>query len=42
MQDQALKRRLDGDDVARWVLFLGSDESSACTNQNIVVDGGWL
>ena len=42
MQDQCLKRRLDGDDVARWVLFLGSDESSACTNQNIVVDGGWL
>ena len=42
MQDQALKRRLNGDDVARWVLFLGSDESSACTNQNIVVDGGWV
>lgn len=42
MKDQALKRRLLPDDIARWVLFLGSDESSACTNQNIVVDGGWL
>lgn len=39
---QCLKRRLVGDDIARWVLFLGSDDSSACTNQTIVVDGGWL
>ncbi len=42
MQDQCLKRRLGGDDVARWVLFLASDDSDACTNQTIVVDGGWL
>ena len=42
MQDQALKRRLGPDDVARFVLFYASDDSSACTNQNIVVDGGWV
>jgi len=39
---QALKRRLIASDVARWTLFLASDDSDACTNQNIVVDGGWL
>jgi len=39
---QSLKRRLVADDVARWVLFLASDDSDACTNQNIVVDGGWV
>ncbi|MEX0852510.1 MAG: SDR family oxidoreductase [Bauldia sp.] len=42
MRDQCLKRRLGPDDIARWVLFLAADDSSACTNQNIVVDGGWL
>ena len=39
---QALKRRLVASDVARWTLFLASDEADACTNQNIVVDGGWV
>ena len=39
---QALKRRLVASDVARWALFLASDDADACTNQNIVVDGGWL
>ena len=39
---QCLKRRLVASDVARWTLFLASDDSDACTNQNIVVDGGWV
>jgi NAD(P)-dependent dehydrogenase (short-subunit alcohol dehydrogenase family) len=42
MQDQCLQRTLTPDDMARAVLFLASDESSAATNQNFVFDGGWL
>lgn len=41
-QNQCLKRRLVPDDIARVALFLASDESSACTNQEFVVDGGWV
>ncbi|MGA2538949.1 MAG: SDR family oxidoreductase [Terracidiphilus sp.] len=39
---QALKRELVPDDVARLVLFLAADDSSAITNQSYVVDGGWM
>ncbi len=39
---QCLKRELVPEDVARLVLFLGADDSSAMTNQAYVVDGGWL
>ena len=39
---QCLKRELVPEDVARLVLFLGADDSSAITNQAYVVDGGWL
>jgi NAD(P)-dependent dehydrogenase (short-subunit alcohol dehydrogenase family) len=39
---QALKRTLVPDDVARLVLFLAADDSSAITNQSYVVDGGWM
>jgi NAD(P)-dependent dehydrogenase (short-subunit alcohol dehydrogenase family) len=39
---QALKRELLPDDVARLVLFLAADDSSAITNQSYVVDGGWM
>jgi NAD(P)-dependent dehydrogenase (short-subunit alcohol dehydrogenase family) len=39
---QALKRSLLPEDVARLVLFLASDDSSAITNQSYVVDAGWV
>jgi D-xylose 1-dehydrogenase len=39
---QALKRTLVPDDVARLVLFLAADDSSAITNQSYIVDGGWM
>jgi NAD(P)-dependent dehydrogenase (short-subunit alcohol dehydrogenase family) len=42
MQSQALKRKLYPDDMARAILFLASDESSAATNQTFIFDGGWL
>ena len=40
--NQALKRTLVPDDVARVVLFLAADDSSAVTNQSHIVDGGWM
>ena len=42
MQRQCLKRRLQPDEIARATLFFASDEASACTNQQYVVDGGWV
>jgi NAD(P)-dependent dehydrogenase (short-subunit alcohol dehydrogenase family) len=38
---QALKRELVPHDVARLVLFLAADDSSAMTGQSYIVDGGW-
>ncbi|CAH1673339.1 SDR family NAD(P)-dependent oxidoreductase [Chelatococcus asaccharovorans] len=42
MRRQCLKRRLVPDELARFTIFLASDEASACTNQHYVVDGGWV
>jgi len=39
---QCLKRALTPDEVARLVLFLAADDSSAITNQSYIVDGGWV
>lgn len=39
---QCLKRRLQPDEVAKFVVFLASEEASACTNQHYIVDGGWV
>lgn len=39
---QCLKRHLMPDEVARFVLFLAADDSSAMTGQGYVIDGGWL
>jgi D-xylose 1-dehydrogenase len=42
MEAQCLKRELNGEDIARVVLFLASDEAGAITSQHYVVDGGRL
>jgi D-xylose 1-dehydrogenase len=40
--NQALKRQIEPDEVARLVLFLAADDSSAITNQSYVIDAGWV
>jgi NAD(P)-dependent dehydrogenase (short-subunit alcohol dehydrogenase family) len=42
LKRQALKRLIEPEEVARLVLFLASDDSSAITNQSYVIDGGWV
>jgi NAD(P)-dependent dehydrogenase (short-subunit alcohol dehydrogenase family) len=42
MRRQCLKRKLMPDELAKFTLFLASDEASACTAQHYVVDGGWV
>jgi len=42
MQRQCLKRKLYPPDIAKFVVFLASEEAGACTNQHYVVDGGWV
>jgi NAD(P)-dependent dehydrogenase (short-subunit alcohol dehydrogenase family) len=42
LSNQALKRMIYPDEVARLVLFLAADDSSAITNQSYVIDGGWV
>ena len=39
---QALKRMIEPEEIARLVLFLAADDSSAITNQSYVIDGGWV
>ena len=42
MKRQCLKRKLAPADIARTVLFFAAEDSGACTNQNYIVDGGWV
>lgn len=42
MQRQCVKRKLVPEDIARFALFMASDEASACSNQTYIVDGGWV
>jgi D-xylose 1-dehydrogenase len=39
---QCLKRLLIPEDVARLLLFLAADDSSAITNQAHIIDAGWI
>ncbi len=40
LERQCIKRMLKPDDISKAVLFFASDQSSGCTAQNYVVDGG--
>jgi D-xylose 1-dehydrogenase len=40
IDNQALKFRLDADDVTAMVLFLAADDSRGCSGQAFLVDGG--
>ncbi|KAI1172411.1 hypothetical protein F4777DRAFT_516642 [Nemania sp. FL0916] len=42
MEAQALQRDLGPEEVARLILFLAADDSSAITGSSYVVDGGWV
>jgi D-xylose 1-dehydrogenase len=42
LANQTLNRMILPEEVARLVLFLASDDSSAITNQSYVIDGGWI
>lgn len=39
---QCIKRNILPEEVARLVLFLAADDSEAMTNQNYIIDGGWI
>lgn len=40
LDNQALKFRLDADDVTAMALFLASDDARGCSGQSFIVDGG--
>ena len=40
LERQCIKRMLVPDDISKAVLFFASDQSSGCTAQNYIVDGG--
>ncbi len=42
LSNQALKRHIEPAEVARLVLFLAADDSSAITNQSYIIDAGWV
>jgi NAD(P)-dependent dehydrogenase (short-subunit alcohol dehydrogenase family) len=42
MHRQCLKRKIIPDEIAKFTVFLASDEASACTSQLYFVDGGWV
>jgi D-xylose 1-dehydrogenase len=42
LEAQCLKRWVEPEDIARFCVFLSSDDASACTAQHYVVDAGWV
>lgn len=41
-RNQLLPGRLNGDDIARMILFLAADDSRMITAQSFIVDAGWV
>jgi D-xylose 1-dehydrogenase len=42
MRRQCLKRKIMPDEIAKFTIFLASEEAPACTDQHYVVDGAWV
>jgi D-xylose 1-dehydrogenase len=42
LEAQCLKRWVEPEDIARFCVFLASDDASACTAQHYIVDAGWV
>jgi NAD(P)-dependent dehydrogenase (short-subunit alcohol dehydrogenase family) len=42
LEAQCLKRWVEPEDIARFCVFLASDDASVCTAQHYVVDAGWV
>jgi len=42
LENQALKRMITPEEVARLILFLAADDSSAITSQSYIIDAGWV
>jgi D-xylose 1-dehydrogenase len=42
LEAQCLKRWVEPEDIARFCVFLASDDASACTAQHYVIDAGWV
>ena len=42
LEAQCLKRWVEPEDIARFCVFLSSDDASACTAQHYIVDAGWV
>jgi D-xylose 1-dehydrogenase len=42
LEAQCLKRWVEPEDIARFCVFLASDDAAACTAQHYVVDAGWV
>ena len=42
LEAQCLKRWVEPEDIARFCVFLSSDDASACTAQHYVIDAGWV
>ena len=40
LKKQCIKGMLMPNDISKVVLFFASDQSSGCTSQNYIVDGG--
>jgi NAD(P)-dependent dehydrogenase (short-subunit alcohol dehydrogenase family) len=42
LEAQCLKKWVEPEDIARFCVFLSSDDACACTAQHYVVDAGWV